>query len=211
MTEQASCKKSQEIISMTLISDNQPSEILKPGETPLDFPAAFISPQLSAILSFWLRPVAAMWRDQLNTLLFQKITIDLVTVVCFVANEFFRLSGNEKAVKGRFDQLHFMRRSTCKAGGDRKTGSVRNCHDPAAFAPFCPANGTAPFFAGTKLPSMNASRRSIPPRSCNSSAGSSIIRQKNSLRPVLESSVAGLVRRVSVGQALPRRTGAQQP
>ena len=155
---------------MTLISDNQPSQVLQPSEKPFDFPAAFIPPLLPSVLSFWLRPVAAMWCDQLNAVLFQKIIIELVTVVCFVANEFFRLSGNEKAVKRRFRQLHFMRRSTCKAGGDMKTGSVRNCHDPAAIAPFCPPDCIAPFFAETKLPSMNASRRSRPPRSCKSAA-----------------------------------------
>jgi len=162
---------------MTLISDNQPPEVLQPGEKPFDFPAAFIPPQLPSVLSFWLRPVAAMWRDQLNAVLFQKIIIELVTVIGFVANEFFRLSGNEKAVKCRFRQRHFMRRSTCKAGGDRKTGSVRNCHDPAPFAPFCPPDCIAPFFAETKLPSMNASRRSMPPRSCKSTANSSTMRR----------------------------------
>ena len=162
---------------MTLISDNQPSEVLQPSEKPFDFPAAFIPPQLPAILSFWLRAVAAMWCNQLNAVLFQKIIIEHVAVIRFVANEFFRLSGNEKAVQCRFRQLHLMRRSTCQAGGDRKTGSVRNCHDPAPFAPFCPADHIAPFLAGTKLPSMNASRMSMPPRSCKSAASSSTIRR----------------------------------
>jgi hypothetical protein len=62
---------------MTLISDNQPSEVLQPSKKPLNFPAAFIPPQLPSILSFWLRPVAAMWCDQLNIVLFQKIIIEL--------------------------------------------------------------------------------------------------------------------------------------
>jgi len=127
---------------MTLISDNQPSKILQPSEKPFDFPAAFIPPLLPSVLSFWLRPVAAMWRDQLNAVLFQKIIIELVTVVCFVANEFFRLSGNEKAVKCRFRQLHFMRRSTCKAGGDRKTGSVRNCQRESFLQADCEMTGS---------------------------------------------------------------------
>ncbi len=68
---------------MPLMSDNQPSKILQPNEKPLDFPAALIPPQLSAILSFWLRAVAAMRRDHLNTLLFQEIIIELVAVISF--------------------------------------------------------------------------------------------------------------------------------
>ena len=72
-------RERQEIISMTLISDNQPPEVQQAGEKPFDFPAVFIPPQLPAILSFWFRPVAAMWCGQLNAMLFQKIIIELVT------------------------------------------------------------------------------------------------------------------------------------
>ncbi len=150
---------------MTLMSDSQPSEVLQPGEKPFSLPSAFVPPQLPAVLSFWLRAVASVRRGHLNAVLFQKIIIGHVAVIRFAANEFFRLSGNEKAVQGRCRQLHFMRRSACKAGGGRKAGSVRNRHDPAPFAPFRPAGRPAPFSAGTKLPSMNASRMSMPPRS----------------------------------------------
>jgi hypothetical protein len=160
---------------MTLISDNQPSEILQPCEKAFNLPTAFISPQFSSVLSLWLFSAAPMRRNHLNAVLFQKSIIKFVAVIRFVADKFFRHSGDEKAVQHRFRQLHFMRRSTCKAGGDRKTGSVRNCHDPAPFAPFCPADHIAPFLAGTKLPSMNASRMSMPPRACKSAANSLIM------------------------------------
>ena len=62
--------------------------------------------------------------------------------------------------------------------GDRKTRSVCNCHDLGAFPAFRIADSTTPFFAGTKLPSMNASRMSIPSRSYRSSASSLTIRWK---------------------------------
>ncbi len=77
------CKQQerQEIISMPLISDNQPSKVLQPSEKPLDFPATLISPQFPSVLSFWLRAVAAVRRNHLNTLLFQKIIIKFVTVM----------------------------------------------------------------------------------------------------------------------------------
>ncbi len=79
---------------MTLISDNQPSEVVQLGEKAFNLPAAVISPQLPSVLSFWLRAVAAMRRDHLNTLLFQKIIVEFVTVISFIANEFFRFFGN---------------------------------------------------------------------------------------------------------------------
>lgn len=162
---------------MTFISDNQPSEILEPGKKPFDFPASFIPPQCSSVLSFWLFPTAPVRRDHLNAMLFQEIFVQLVTVVCFIADKFFWQSGEKTAVQCRFCQLYLMGRSTCKANGDRKTGSIRNGHDSAALAPFCPADRTAPFLAGTKLPSINASRISIPPRSCKSAANSSTMRR----------------------------------
>lgn len=167
---------------MTLISDNQPPEVLKPSEKPFNLPAAFIPPQLPSVLSFCFCSVAAVRRDHLNALVFQKFSIEIVAVIRFVADKFFRHSADEEAVKGGFRQLHLMRRSACEAYGDRKTGSVRNCHDPAPFAALCPADRTAPFFAGTKLPSINASRMSILPRSCKSAASSSRTRRKT---PVL--------------------------
>jgi hypothetical protein len=50
--------------------------------------------------------------------------------------------------------------------------------DPAAFTPLCPADSGPPFWAGTKLPSINAFRISSPPRLCNSVANSSTMRRK---------------------------------
>ena len=146
---------------MTLMPDHQPPEVLKPSEKPFNFPAAFRPPQLSSVLSFWLLPVAAVRTDHLNTLLFQKIfqkiSMEAVAVIRFIADKFFRQAADEETVKRSFYQLHLMRRSACKTDGDRKTGSVRNSHDPAPFAPLCPADRPTPFLAGTKLPSINAS------------------------------------------------------
>ena len=72
---------------MRLISDNQPSEILKPGEKPFDFPAAFVSPQFPSVLSFWLCSVAAVRGSQLNAMLFQKVFIGLIAVISLVADK----------------------------------------------------------------------------------------------------------------------------
>jgi len=65
---------------------------------------------------------------------------------------------------------------------DRKTRSVCNCHDLGAFPVFRIADSTTPFFAGLKLPSMNVSRMSIPPRSFRSSASSLTMRWETPCR-----------------------------
>jgi hypothetical protein len=71
-----------------------------------------------------------------------------------------------------------VRRGTFDISGDRKTRSVCNCHDLGAFPALRIADKTTPFFAGLKLPSMNASRMSISPRSYRSSASSLRMRRK---------------------------------
>jgi len=105
---------------MTLMPDNQPPEVLKPGEKSFNFPAAFTPPQLSSVLSLWFLPVAAMRGGHLNAMLFQNIFIKIIAVIRFVTDKFLRHSGDKKAVKCHFGQLHLMGRSTCKANGDRK-------------------------------------------------------------------------------------------
>jgi hypothetical protein len=75
-----------------------------------------------------------------------------------------------------------VRRSAFHVSGDRKTRSVCDGHDLGAFAALCLADSKTPFFAGAKLPSMNASRISIFPRLCRSSANSWTIRRKTPSR-----------------------------
>jgi hypothetical protein len=75
-----------------------------------------------------------------------------------------------------------MGRSTFNVSGDRKTISVRDRHDLGAFATFCLADSKTPFFAGAKLPSMNASLISIFPRSFRSSTSSWAMRRKTPCR-----------------------------
>ena len=68
--------------------------------------------------------------------------------------------------------LQLMGRSTFNVRGNRKTRSICDCHDLGAFATLCLADSKTPFFAGTKVPSIKASRKSIPPRSYRSCASS---------------------------------------
>ncbi len=84
-------------------------------------------------LSFCFFPAAAVRGNQLNIMLPQKVFVKRVAAIGFVNDKFIQHSADEEAVKGGFRQLRLMRRSTCKAYGDRKTGSVRNDQDSASF------------------------------------------------------------------------------
>jgi hypothetical protein len=75
-----------------------------------------------------------------------------------------------------------MGRSAFNVSGDRKTSSVCNCHDLGSLAALCLANRKTPFFAGTKVPSIKASRMSIPPRSYRSCASSWAMSRKTPRR-----------------------------
>ena len=107
---------------------------------------------------------------KLNTALSLKPLIQWVAVVGSVCNEFLRRFIHKQCIQRLLHQIHFMRRSTRNAYGDRKTMSVCDCHDLGALAPLRLANTKTPFFALLNVPSMNASLMSILPRSCKSLA-----------------------------------------
>ena len=167
---------------MVFISNNQSPEVLEPSKKSFDFPPAPIASQLPPILSFGLLAPSAMRCDHFNTALLQKFLIKAITVVSFIAYQTIRGVLDKTAIYRRLDQFHFMGRSALHVSGDRNTRSVCNRHDLGAFAAFCFANSKTPFFAGAKVPSMNASRMSISPRSYRSLASSSTMRLKTPWR-----------------------------
>jgi len=163
---------------MVFVSNDQSSELLKPGKQALNLPSASITSQLSAVLSTDLSASSTMRRNYFNTALLKESIVEFVAVICFVADQLIRSIFSKAAVYSGFNKLYFMGRSAFNMSGDRKTRSVCDCHDLGALAALCLANSKTPFFAGAKLPSMNASRMSIFPRSCRSATSSSAIFRK---------------------------------
>ena len=163
---------------MVLISNNNSPKILQPGKQAFDFPSTPITPKLSAILGRRLFASSAMRRDHLNTALMQKLLIKTVAIISFVANKLIRRIPGKTIIDSCLNKLYFMGRSAFHVSGDRKTRSVCNGQDLGAFAALCLADSKTPFFAGTKVPSMKASRISIPPRSYRSCASSWAMRLK---------------------------------
>ena len=159
---------------MIFISDSYASKFLQPSEEPFDLPSLAISSELASILSFCLLSIGFMRSDHFNADP-GKLLIQGITVIGLVTNDFFRQLHKKTAFDGTANKLHFMRRSATHVEGDRKTRTVCNRHDLRAFTPLSFPNPQTPFFAGKKVPSIKASRRSIPPRSKRSSAKTSKI------------------------------------
>ncbi len=163
---------------MVFVTNNQPPEILKPGKQAFNFPSTSITSKLPAVLGWQLFTPTAVWRDHLNTTLMQKLLVKTVAIIGFIANKLVRSIASKTIINSCLDKLYFMGRSAFHVSGDRKTRSVCDGHDLGAFAALCLADSKPHFFAGTKLPSMKASRMSIPPRSYRSCASSWAMRLK---------------------------------
>ena len=155
---------------MTFPTCQQAPEVLQPGEEPLDFPSAFVTPQFSPVLAVRSCAITTVRGNQLDSVPLGKKIVQRVAVIALIGNQSFRLVGHEAVLDRGFDQLLLMRRSTRNPQGDRKTMAVRNCHDFGPFAEERSTNAIAPFFAPIKEASIKASSRPNCPRAKRSSA-----------------------------------------
>jgi hypothetical protein len=146
--------------------------VLKPSKESFDFPTSSITAQGSTILRDSTYTITTMWSNHLNSG-FRKSRVKTITVIRHVANDPLGEFREKAIADQRFDERHFMRRSTLDAYGDRKTSAVCNGHDLGPLATLGFPNTSAPFFAGANVPSTKHSRKSIPPRSRRSRASSS--------------------------------------
>lgn len=163
---------------MVFVANNQASEVLKPSKQAFDFPPALVATKLPSVLGALFTSVFSMRSNHFNAAFTQKPLIKSIAVICLIANNAIRGILGKAAVDGCLHQLYLMGRSAFNVSGDRKTSSVCDGHDLGAFAALCLADSKTPFFAGTKVPSMKASRMSIPPRWYRSSASSWAMRLK---------------------------------
>ncbi len=143
---------------MVFIPHNQAPEVLNPGKKTLNLPSTLITAKFTAILGTQPFSVPFMGRDQFNGALIRKLLIKFIAVISLIANKTIRCIICEPAVDRRFNQFYFVGRSAFNVSGDRKTSSVCDGHDLGTFAALCLADSKTPFFAGTKVPSIKASR-----------------------------------------------------
>lgn len=99
-------------------------------------PAPLVAPQHSPILRLRFDPVRFVRRAHLNSSL-GKLFIKNIRVVIAVANQALRLLTGDTLLKSLSDKGDFMRRSSRRVNGERKTMKVCQTHSRSAFAPFC--------------------------------------------------------------------------
>jgi len=148
----------------------QAAIITEPGECAFNDPAFSVPPQFSAVLHFRLFPIFSMRHNQINFQFFKPLSKG-VTVIAFIGNQaygaFFRAassgSGDDYRFERFFGERDFRGRCRGKGASQRNTLAVDHHHPLRSFAPFGRPNSGPPFFAGAKLPSINASCQSSAP------------------------------------------------
>ena len=160
----------EEILWVVFPANDNATKVMKPSEQALDLPTAAISAQAATVLSCGSYTHKFVRRDELHAVALPDVLVQRIAVVSAVADHPLGSFSEEALLERGFDEFCFMRRSAGHVHGERKTMTVCDCHDFAAFAALCRANSRAPFFAPLKLASMKDSLRSSFPRSRKSSA-----------------------------------------
>ena len=152
-------------------ADNKPAKISQPGKSPFNFIASSVTSHLAAIimlLSFIIAPVRA---NQFNAFASHTFTQG-VAVITLVSNQSLRISFGTPSAFARhsnicyrfFEERNFARGRRVQVVSQRNTLAVDHHHPLRSLAAFGLSDAFAPFFAGAKLPSANASLQSNCPR-----------------------------------------------
>ena len=157
--------------NITIPSNHKPAIISQPRERPLHFPASLISAQLAAIIILLTFVVTTVRTNQINTSLLQPLAqrITIVTPVCNQSLWVFSrpattFSRDADIIQCLLEQRNLRRGRRIQVVSQRNTLAVDHHHPLRSFAPFGLSDAFAPFFAGAKLPSANASDQSSCPR-----------------------------------------------
>jgi hypothetical protein len=154
---------------MIIKANQNPTKVLQPRKQAFYLPPPFVTTKLSTVLRFRLCSIRFVRSNHLGFKLCQAF-IQWIRVVSLVANQLFRSLICKTRKQSLLDKSDFMRLSTFRVDGERKTSAVCHCHELRAFAPLGFSHSEAPFFATMNVPSIKHSDRSMPPRECKSSA-----------------------------------------
>jgi|SRR5258707_11265408 hypothetical protein len=168
--ETAELQHAEEIGFMMFPAADQSAEVVEPSEEALNFPAAAVTAQFTAVLGAFPAAIVLVRRDEPDAVFLPETLVERIAVVGAVPDHALWFGSREKLLDGGFDELRFMRRSAGDAAGDRKAMAVCDRHDFTAFSAASRADSSAPFFAELKLASMKVSDRSSLPRARRSSA-----------------------------------------
>ena len=153
--------ESEKVFDVELPSRDESSEVVHPGEEPLDLPAFPVAAELAPVLG--LAPIAAVRRDQFDAVILPQLFIELVGVVSLIADQSGGKPVEKASGKNFLNKLALGRRSARDRYGERKTVASGDSDDLRALAPPRGADRKAPFLALAKVASTNASSRlSLP-------------------------------------------------
>ena len=156
-------------------TDDQPAEIAQPRKRPFRFVSPFIPSHLASILILTLLVIAAIGTNQVDAAFGQTFP-QRVAVVSLVGDQPFGIfprptspaSWHGNPFDRFFQERYFRRGRTVQVVSQRNTLAVDHHHPLRALAAFGRADAVAPFLAGAKLPSTNASDQSNWPFLSNS-------------------------------------------
>lgn len=151
------------------MTDQQTSELAEPRIGSFNDPAAFVAPQFPAIVISPFLVVVPIWGDQFDAPLLPSLPqwIGVIAAVgdyplWFLPRPAFA-PGDADFFERGVRKRNFCRRGTFQPNSQRNTLTVSQYHPLCAFAALGFADCGAPFLAGAKLPSRNASsHRSSP-------------------------------------------------
>jgi len=146
-----------------LMTDQQAAELTEPGISTLHDPTTSVASQGASIFVAPMMVVLAVRRNQLNRPLPQALA-QRVGVVGAIGDYPFRLLPRaafrawdpDRGERG-FRKRNFCRRGTFEPNSQRKTLTVDQYHPLRPLATLGFTDGSAPFFAGAKLPSRKVS------------------------------------------------------
>jgi len=161
--------------NITIPANHQSAIISEPGKSSLNFPTAFITSQLSAIMVFLLFVIAPVRANQFDTTCLKSLA-QRVTVIPLVGNQSLRFfswttstfAWHSNIIQRFFEEFDLRRGRRVQVVSKRNTLAVDHHHPLRTFAPLGLTDAFAPFFAGAKLPSTNASDQSSWPFSSSS-------------------------------------------
>jgi hypothetical protein len=152
-------------------ANNKTAEISQPRKSPLNFIATSITPHLASIIILLSLVIAPVRANQFNAFASQTFT-QRVAVITPVGNQPPRIFSRSAAgftrhsniVQCFFEERNFVRGCRVQMVSHRNTLTVDHHHPLRSLAAFGLSDALAPFFAGAKLPSANASLQSNCPR-----------------------------------------------
>jgi len=151
------------------MANEESAKLTEPCIGAFDDPASFVASELAPVFIAPELAVLAIWNDEVDAALLEALAQG-IGVIGAIGDHAFRLlpgpafeAGDSDCVERGFRKRNLCWRGTFEPNSQRKTATVDQYHPLRALAALGFTDCGAPFFAGAKLPSRNASSHSSRP------------------------------------------------